>query len=77
MPRHGTTLDVTPLVTYVESAPELSLNADLGATNPSLLRAYYRAKQRGRITIQQADRFATEALGLHPVEIWGHEWTTA
>lgn len=40
-------------------------------------RAFYRAKESGRVTLAAADQLAHDLLGEHPATLWGDAWWDA
>jgi hypothetical protein len=67
-------LSAEPLVLIVTQRGGLAqLGAGKGA-NSALRQAFYRAKKRGFISMEQADDLCVQLLGCHPVQIWGDAW---
>lgn len=67
---NGARLPVGPLVELVEAKGGVSVFGRHGNGSDARRRAYQRARQSGRLTVDAADRLVT-ALGRHPVELWG------
>lgn len=67
----GASLSVEPLVAFVRERGRspYATEADL--------RAYQRARHRGEITPEEADRLLIGLLGLHPMFVWGEDWWAA
>jgi hypothetical protein len=67
-------LRVEPLVQAVQERGGL---AGLGAgkhANTALRQAFYRARRKGLIPLDQADDLCVQLLGCHPVQVWGDAW---
>jgi hypothetical protein len=66
-------LPVEPILGF--SAAELArqMAARLGGTAKSYERAIYRARARGWLRTDTADKVAI-SLGTHPVVLWGPAW---
>lgn len=37
-------------------------------------RALHRGQSNGWVTVESADRLATDVLGAHPADLWGSDW---
>jgi hypothetical protein len=74
-------LPAGPLAAAVRTAGGMStllLGQRRTSEGERLARAYYRALERGWITVAAADELACRLLRVHPAAIWGEQfWTGA